>query len=296
MKKFQQFKWDISIISLDKIREFIDSYWEDVMEGYSEEEVIQIIFKVEYEDNKFRSFSRLIKSTNNSKFKQVLFDNVKWYILNNLSHYDQLQVKSIIISYVKLDHNIYHDSNSKILTFINQSDIKPVLNSELDSESHFKDYDFLPYTFGVTMFLKDWSSNITFNNGHRYAHFNKDSFLFTFKIFSNYYVSTVYISDNNSTVLKFKDILSEDNVLPLPKLLKASMDQGSSERMTLSSFTRVIYKKGADNSWSYEYIKYFYNEGMLVKTIERIIDERMKLSKKFPKDSKENTMSLKYYS
>lgn len=144
MKKFQQFKWDISIISLDKIRDFIDSYWEDVMEGYSEEEVIQIIFKVEYEDNKFRSFSRLIKSTNNSKFKQVLFDNVKWYILNNLSHYDQLQVKSIIISYVKLDHNIYHDSNSKILTFINQSDIKPVLNSELDSESHFKEYDFLP--------------------------------------------------------------------------------------------------------------------------------------------------------
>lgn len=280
-------------LSLDIIQEFIDNFWVERMLEYSEDQVIHVIFKVEYEDNSFRSFSNMSVITKNIRCKQVIYDSIKFYILNNLSHYTELQVKNIFFSYTLSNHNLNHDSHTNLRSFINSIQIEPlVLNEEDETKPFFKEYDFLP----KTMSLKDWSSNITFNNGHRYAHFNKDSFLFTFKIFSNYYVSTVYISDNNSTVLKFKDILSEDNVLPLPKLLKASMDQGSSERMTLNCFTRVIYNKGADNSWSYEYIKYFYNEGMLVKTIERIIDERMKLSKKFPKDSKENTMSLKYYS
>lgn len=280
MNKFLKYNRDFhnENLSLDIIQEFIDNFWVERMLDYSEDQVIHIIFKVEYADNSFRSFSNMSVITKNIRCKQVIYDSIKFYILNNLSHYTELQVKNIFFSYTLSNHNLKHDSHTNLRSFINSIQIEP-LNEEDETKPFFKEYDFLPYTFGVTMFLSDWSPNIKFRNGHRIAYFLKDGYHFNFSIFSNYYVSTIEQASDNSIVLKFKDRLNIEGHSSLTKLLK------SSENINLlNSFTRVIYRKGVDSLWNYEHIKYEYHESILIKTKERLIAEGLKLSKRFPKD------------
>lgn len=70
---------------------------------------------------------------------------------------------------------------------------------------------------------------------------------------------------------------SADKDMPLNKLLRSEV--------SMNTFTRIIYKKGSNNLWEYEYKKYYYKDGKLEGTVGRIIDERLKLSKRFPKGS-----------
>lgn len=149
---------------MEIIRSFIDGFYHDVMPNFREDQVIQVIFRVEYADNSFRSFSRMKKVTTHPKFKEVLFDSIKWYILNNLSYYEQLQVKSIRFNYFISDHTLFHDSHSNLRSFINQLDLKiDFINDSTSNDTFIKEYDFLP----KTMFLKDWSPNIKFSVGHK---------------------------------------------------------------------------------------------------------------------------------
>jgi hypothetical protein len=275
MNKFTTYKSGevIQTLSLDLVKEFIDSYWVDIMERLNEDQVVHIIFKVEYADNSFKSFSNMNAITNNHKCKQVIYDNIKFYILNNLSHYEQLQVKSILFSYIISDSNLNHESHSSLRTFINHNPIE-IPDLEI-SESSKKEYDFLPKTMSLGL----WSPNITFRNGHRIAYFISEGNIFNFTIYNNYYVCTIVHASNNSILLKFKDILGSSS-LHLNKLIK------NSESMALNSFTRIIYKKGADSLWNYEFIKYEYVDGILVRTEKRKIVKYLKLSKKFPRLTK----------
>jgi hypothetical protein len=262
-------------LTLENIWEFIDEFWIDIMEDYSEDQVVKVIFKVEYDDKSIRSFSSMKEITNNHKCKQVIYENIKFYILNNISHYEQLQVKSISFNYLLSDYNLNHDPHSKLRSFINhiQIDIPDLTNPEAEySTSSINEYDFLPKTMSLGL----WSINITYSNGHRQAYFVNQSYIFEFKIFSNYYNCILKSISDNSILLKFKDIIDIKD-MPLNKLLRSSAD--------LKSFTRVIYKKGSNNLWDYEYKKYYYKDGMLEGTVERIISEGMKLNKKFPKIS-----------
>jgi hypothetical protein len=280
VKKFETYKSDkyIQTLSLDLVKEFIDSYWDKVMiSTLDEDQVVHVIFKVEYQDTSIRSFSNMIAITNNHKCKQVLYDSIKFYILNNLSHYEQLEVKSILFSYILSDFNINHDSHTSLRTFINHNQIEVPDLIELSEATleNVKGYDFLP----KTMCLRLWSPNTTFSNGYRQAYFVNDVHIFDFKIFSNHYNCIVKSTSNNLTLLKFKDTLSTDNLLPLNKLLKAISP-------SLNSFTRVIYKKGEDKLWNYEYIKYEYVDGILIGTEKRKIKPQFKINKRFPKLSK----------
>jgi hypothetical protein len=256
-------------LTLENIQEFIDNFWVDIMDNYGEDQVVNVIFKVEYDNNVFKSFSSMKKVTKNTKYKGVLYDNIEFYILNNLSHYDQLQVRSINFTYALSDHNLNHVSHTPLRTFINNIQIEV---PEDPSTLTLKEYDFLPKTMSLGL----WNTNITFMSGHRQAYFVNKSYIFEFKIFSNYYNCILKSISDNSILLKFKDIIDIKD-MPLNKLLRSSAD--------LKSFTRVIYKKGSNNLWDYEYKKYYYKDGMLEGTVERIISEGMKLNKKFPKVS-----------
>jgi hypothetical protein len=158
MTIFKTYKSDkyIQTLSLDLVKEFIDSYWVDIMERLNEDQVVHIIFKVEYQDNSFRSFSNMNVITNNSRpygSKQVIYDSVRFYILNNLSHYEQLEVKSILFSYTLSDFNINHDSHTSLRTFINHNQIEVPDLIELSETSleNVKGYDFLPKTMSLRL-------------------------------------------------------------------------------------------------------------------------------------------------
>jgi hypothetical protein len=123
------------------------------MEDYNEDQVVHVIFKVEYDDKSIRSFSSMIVISNNSKCKQVLYENIKFFILNNLSHYDQLQVKSIFFSYALSEHNLKHDSHTSLRTFMthNQIEVPDLIELSETSLENVKGYDFLPKTMSLRL-------------------------------------------------------------------------------------------------------------------------------------------------
>lgn len=93
-------------LTLENIQEFIDNFWVDIMENYGEDQVVNVIFKVEYDNNVFKSFSHVKKVTNNSRCKQVIYDNIRFYILNNLSHYHWKNNCKLKVSYLHIHYLI----------------------------------------------------------------------------------------------------------------------------------------------------------------------------------------------
>jgi hypothetical protein len=77
------------------------------MEEYSEDQVISLIFKVEY-TNTIRSFSKRLKVTNNPKFKNELLSNIESYVTLNAEHYEDLIVDSIFIDYSLSEYPLSH--------------------------------------------------------------------------------------------------------------------------------------------------------------------------------------------
>lgn len=223
---------------------FIEEFWAKVMVSFSEEQVIKVIFKVEYSNNSTRSFSESTVITKNIKFKDSLLSTISNYIKVNSEHYDHLEVKNIYFEYYIYDTLISDPQFKKIQDFIiagpdylslqNQSEIK-ITNNEITELS------FLP----LSMDLWEWSPTITFFSNYRNAQLTYKGLNFYFNLYKDKYLCEIKSLEDGRILLKFQDILE-------------------SPRLGLSNFTRIIYKKNKDGKWNLKSDVYNYSLGTMV--------------------------------
>lgn len=230
MTKNNIFKRVINYLDSNTLSNFIDSFYQEVMSTFNDEQVVSLIFKVEYSNKIIRSFSRSMKVTNNLRFKDIIYRNIEGYITLNSEHYEDLKVESIFIDYSISDYPLSHPNWTGIRDILENN----IITSEITIENNqIKDYSFLP----LNMDLSSWNNDIEFMSGYRVAFFAYNNLAFKFKIYKDHYMCT--ITNSGNILLKFKDILEHP-------------------RLGLTNFTRIFYKPGPKNKWNFEYEKIIY--------------------------------------
>ena len=147
MKKYNRYiKGFEEILTSSAILSFIDTFWSDIMINFNSDQVITIIFKVEYDNNITRSFSHAIEITHNNKFKQKLLNEIKVYIQLNSEHYEELSVKNILFDYFPYNTPLSENKFNYLREFIETDYIStPVLVKN----NIINDYSFLPKTMDL---------------------------------------------------------------------------------------------------------------------------------------------------
>lgn len=125
------------------------------MSSFKADQVIRIIFKVEYSNNSTRSFSQAIDITYDLKFQERLSNQIKGYIQLNSEHYDDLTVTKIIFEYLIYNKVLSHQKFKFLQDFIETDFISIPLQSGdgqpffLSPEGGINDYSFLPKTMDL---------------------------------------------------------------------------------------------------------------------------------------------------
>lgn len=216
------------------------------MEEYSEDQVISLIFKVEYSNNTIRSFSKRLIITNHSKFKDELLNNIETYITLNSDHYEDLLFDSIFFDYSLSNYSLSHPNWSVLRDRLESGNINDKI---IIRNNQITDYNFIP----KNMDISSWNSDIEFVSGQRYAFFTYNNLSFRFKIYKDHY--TCSITKSGNIIFKFKDILEHP-------------------RLGLDNFTRIIYKPGKDNKWNFEYEKRVYELNEQISFIRDTLDSK----------------------
>lgn len=206
------------------------------MSTLTNEQVVRVIFKVQYSNSSTRSFSKSSRITKNLKFQRNLLISISEYIALNSEHYDQLEVKNILLEYSVLDTPL--SELTPLVEFIEQDFITSTIKIE---ENKIIDIDFLP----KTMDLFEWSPSITVFSNYKNAQFNYDGLNFIFYIYKNSYTCVVKSTVDSSTLLRF-------------------IDEIESPRLGLNNFTRTLYKSNKDGKWLLKSEIYKYSLGELV--------------------------------
>ncbi len=107
--KYTPFKLETDRIDNQVVHEFIDKFYESVMSQVQDGIVVKVVTKVEFSGT-FRNFGKLVRITNDIKFKRILYNVIAGQMELNSNHYDQLLPTSFICVYIILDQD-----SSKIL-------------------------------------------------------------------------------------------------------------------------------------------------------------------------------------
>jgi hypothetical protein len=218
------------------VDELLDEFWLNIMAPLKDDQVVKAIFKVEYHNNTYRSFSRSKRFTKDLKFKIIFKNSISSYISHTADNYEELTVKAIFIDYAISDRSLSDPSFSTLRDIINND----ILSTKIVIQNKIiKDYSFLP----PNMDISSWSTYISFKNGHRYAHFTYDNLDFDFNLYKDYYTCIIKNPSDGSIVLKLKDTMERHN-------------------MALDTFKRVIYRDLGDGKWNFEYERFNYVNGI----------------------------------
>jgi hypothetical protein len=244
-------------LSFELITSFLDSFWNEVLSNLTDDQVVSVLFKLEYDNKTIRSFSKNETITKDNKFKALFLDNIKYYYDSNIEHYEDLQADSLIIEYIVSTRPLSHDSFQRVRDILLNIKVDDRIAPDLE-EGKLKNYELLP----KTMDLHEWHANIRFNPNCRSGNFIQGGLIYEFDVFKKYYTCTISLVSNRNIIFKLKDTVEHT-------------------RLGLSNFTRIIYSPGPDNKWDYQLEKSVFELGLMTRSKKSRIERKfIRLTKK----------------
>lgn len=116
------------------------------MLNLNSEQVIIIIFKVQYSNESTRSFSKAMKITNNIKFQSFLLSSISEYITKNSEHYEELEVKRILFEYMVLGSPLSDPKFNIVREYI-ENDL--ISKNIIVENNIITEFSFLPKTMNL---------------------------------------------------------------------------------------------------------------------------------------------------
>lgn len=224
MKNYRASDQNLEIIlASNNIELFIDKFYKDILLTLPDDQIIMLIFKVNYNNNDYKSFSKLIYIVKDHRFKKIIKDQINKYISIYFDEYSDNLITDYLFEYVLIskERKNYSLVRDHINDYLNTNLLEnPVLVEENGFISTLKDFNFLPKTMDIT----SWYPYVEFNDKYTLAWFQKDQINYSFKfIKNNIYYCTLKDSHSGEILLKFKDEYHLKN-------------------LSLDNFNRTIYK------------------------------------------------------